>query len=111
MSRRFAAMTDTTRLIVRISVSAILLLVLVVAGIAALDRSQPPVDHMVTIDGGEGSEIELWDSHETRGAVTGRARDGEAVQLLSQEGEGCEVETVAGQRGWVICADVIKEFK
>jgi hypothetical protein len=111
MSRRFAAMTDTTKLIVRISVSAILLLVLVIAGIATLERSQPPAAHMVTIEGGEGSEIELWDNHETHGAVTGRARDGEAVQLLSQDGAGCEVETIAGQRGWVTCADVIKEFK
>lgn len=105
-------MTDNTKLILRISVSVIAIIVLVVAGIATVNRDQPPTTHLVTMDsGGEIAVIELWDNYETRGTLTGRAHDGEVVRLLGQEGAGCQVETDAGERGWVSCADFIMEFK
>lgn len=57
------------------------------------------------------TSINLWDNYQTRSKVTGRARHGEQVTLLEQRGDGCEVQTAAGQRGWVTCANFIKEFK
>jgi hypothetical protein len=72
----------------------------------------PPVVRMVTMDGGgEVSSINLWDNHQTRGRVTGRAASGERVQLLQERGAGCQVETSAGQRGWVTCRNFIREFR
>ena len=104
-------MTDNTKLILRISVSAIVIIVIVVVGIATANRGQAPAAHLVTMDGGEIAVIELWDNYQTRGTLTGRAHDGEVVRLLDQEGAGCQVETDAGERGWVSCADFIMEFK
>ena len=102
-------MTDNTRIVVRVTIGALIIIAFVVAGIASVDRGQPPAAHLVTIDSGEVAVIDLW--NETRGTVTGQAHNGETVRLLNQEDTACEIETDAGQRGWVNCADVILEFK
>lgn len=71
-----------------------------------------PTVRTVTMDGGgEVSTINLWDDYQTRGRVTGKAQSGDRVTLLQQSGAGCEVETNAGQRGWVTCSNFIKELK
>ncbi len=72
-------MTDNTRIIVRVTVGALIIIAFVVAGIASVDRGQPPAAHLVTIDSGEVAVIDLW--NETRGTVTGQAHNGETVRL------------------------------
>lgn len=93
-----------------------LLAVLIVTGVVVVvgvssGRSAPTV-RTVTIDGGgEVSTINLWDDYQTRSKVTGRVPSGTQVRLLQRSGDGCEVQAPNGDRGWVTCANFIKEFK
>ena len=94
----------------------LLLLIAVVVSVLTTRPAAPPTPDLaartVTMDGGgEVASINLWDNYQTRGAVTGRAASGERVKLLQQSGAGCRVETSTGARGWVTCANFIREFK
>jgi len=71
----------------------------------------------VTMDGTDPASgttidpINLWDDYQTRSRVTGHAVHGALVTLLQRSGDGCEVQTNTGDRGWVTCSNFIKEFR
>lgn len=93
-------------------VAGLVVLVILIAIGGRMLLSPPQPVRIVTMDGGgEVATINLWDDYTTRGRVTGQARNGEVVRLLRQNGAGCQVETYDQERGWVTCANFIKEFK
>lgn len=95
---------------IAIGATALLVIALIVAGVFSL--LQGPPARLVTMDGGGQVEaINLWDDHATRGTVTGQVHSGDMVRLLRQSGDGCQVERDVSTRGWVTCANFIKEFK
>ena len=61
--------------------------------------------------GGQGDVINLWDDEQNQETVTGTVRSGEKVSLLLPEEAGCYIQTTTNGRGWVTCANFIKEFK
>lgn len=89
-----------------------IVILVAILGVGGRLLLNPPEVRMVTMDGGgEVTSINLWNDYQTRRSVTGRVRSGEQVRLLQRSGAGCQVQTNAGERGWVTCANFIREFK
>lgn len=87
---------------------------LIVLGLALAGCGTTP--RQVIMDGRDATgakvdPINLFASYQPRGRVVGQARHGEAVDLIRQSGDGCEVRTTAGAQGWVTCSNFIREFK
>jgi hypothetical protein len=111
MRERWNTLPADARLALRLFAIATVILILAFGGLR-LYQSRLPAPRRVTMDGGgEVLTINLWDNHQTRGVVTGRAGTGEAADLIHQSGAGCFVKTSSGQQGWVTCANFIKEFQ
>jgi SH3-like domain-containing protein len=93
------------------------LAVLLTTAISLAGCGETTATRVVTMDGRDAAAeltvdpINLWDNYQTRAHVTGRVAHGAEVRLIQQSGEGCQVETNNGIRGWVTCANFIKEFK
>ena len=69
----------------------------------------------VTIDGRDTSgamidPINVWDNYQTRGAVVARLHHGDTVTMLSRNGNGVQIQTSSGVRGWLTYS-FIKELK
>lgn len=69
----------------------------------------------VTIDGTDSTgvrieTINVWNNYQTRSAVVARVRHGERVEMLGRSGDGVEIQTADGTRGWVTYW-FIKELK
>jgi hypothetical protein len=111
MRERWNSLPADARLALRLLAIATVILILAF-GSLRLYQSRLPAPRRVSMDGGDVlGVIYLWNDYQNRKTPTGTVRSGEAVSLLQQSGAGCQVETNAGDRGWVLCADVIKEFK
>lgn len=74
-----------------------------------------PAGKYVTIDGRDVGgaiidPINVWDNYTTRGAVVARLHHGDRVQMIGQSGDGVQIQTDAGVRGW-LTNTFIRELK
>lgn len=74
-----------------------------------------PAGQYVTIDGRDVGgaiidPINVWDNYTTRGAVVARLHHGDRVQMIGQSGDGVQIQTDAGVRGW-LTNTFIRELK
>lgn len=45
--------------------------------------------------------INVWNDYKTRGAIVARVHHGETVTLIGRDGDGAQIETANGVRGWL----------
>jgi PBP1b-binding outer membrane lipoprotein LpoB len=74
-----------------------------------------PAGRDVTIDARDESgqvidPVNVWDNYQTRGAVVARVHHGDHVTLISRNGNGAEIVTSNGARGWLTYT-FIRELK
>jgi len=89
----------------------VLLLILAVLLVGCGGATGQPV----TIDGRDSSgividPINVWDNYQTRSTVVARVHHGDAVTMLGRSGDGVQIQTSAGVRGWLTYT-FIKELK
>ena len=97
------------RLFYRISAVIVAILVaLIIIGYITIANAPPPTPaRMVTMDGTDKASgtvidpINVWSDYQTRSSVVARVASGAKVKLISRNGDGVQIETASGARGWV----------
>ena len=84
---------------------------IILATLAALlaGCAPSPAPPIVTINARDESgqiiaSVNVWDNYQTRATVVGVVHDGDRVALIRRAGDGAQIQTTAGVRGWVSAA-------
>jgi hypothetical protein len=83
------------------------LLALVIVGVVFAYVVPSTPARVVTMDGMDKASgtvidpINVWGNYQTRTSVVAHVRSGDKVKLISRNGDGVQIETDNGTRGWV----------
>ena len=83
------------------------LLALVIVGVVLVYIVPSTPARIVTMSGYDQASgttidpINVWDDYQTRAHVVATVRNGEKVTLIRRSGDGVQIETASGARGWV----------